>query len=74
MYSISNDSTLCTITADSLDSLEDALYIEHEMTPTSRNWREEMHTAGSTLFDYHGLDPVRVYSLNGDRYAFNWTV
>lgn len=40
--------------------LDDALYIEEELTPTHRNWREELRIYGSTSFDYHGCDHVLV--------------
>ena len=43
-----------------LTDLDDALYIEEELTPTHRSWREELRAYGVTSFDYHGCEPVTV--------------
>ena len=58
-----------TITACSLSDLEDALYIEHELTPTNRDWRDDMRFFGHTEFDYHECEFVRVTALGDNRFG-----
>ena len=42
------------------DVLADALYIEQELYPLHRNWREELARSGKTVFTYYGTEFVRV--------------
>ena len=42
------------------DALADALYIEQELYPLRRNWREELARSGETVFTYCGTEFVRV--------------
>lgn len=42
------------------DAIADALYIEQELYPLHRNWREELVRSGETVFTYYGTEFVRV--------------
>ena len=42
------------------DAIADALYIEQELYPLNRNWREELARSGETVFTYYGTEFVRV--------------
>ena len=43
-----------------LSALEDAIYIQEELTPRSRDWRRELMTTGTTVFTYHNTVSMRV--------------
>lgn len=47
--------------------IEEQLYILWELTPTYRNWQEELFTKCQTRFDYHGLDHCMVHVDYGNR-------
>lgn len=47
------------------DRLEETLFIVHELCPSSRNWKSELSSTGTTMFDYHGREFCTV-RLKGD--------
>ena len=47
------------------DRLEETLFIVHELCPSSRNWKRELSSTGTTMFDYHGRESYTV-RLKGD--------
>lgn len=49
-------------------ALEQTLYIEWELTPTSRDWRRKLYENGCCLFDYHGIEFFSVTQIGDTSY------
>lgn len=50
---------------DLFDRLEETLFIMHEICPSSRFWKRELSSTGTTMFNYHGREFCTV-RLKGD--------